>query len=105
MFYSEVNGIIFVIDGSDYSRLIIVKELINTLEKDLETETPIVFLINKQDLEQSLNKTQIKQFLNIDKLDTKFIYSLENSIAYSGFGVKEALSFIINKSKMTKSKI
>ena len=49
MFYNDVNGIIFVIDGTDVSRIRIVKEQIQQLDKDLMKSMPVAFLINKQD--------------------------------------------------------
>ena len=54
MFYNDVNGIIFVIDGTDVSRIRIVKEQIQQLDKDLMKSMPVAFLINKQDIENSM---------------------------------------------------
>ncbi len=76
MFYNEVDGIIFVIDGTDTKRLGIVKELTEQMEKDLETPTPIVFLVNKQDIEGALGKTEVKDFLNLDRLESNFIWAI-----------------------------
>jgi len=95
MFYEDVNGIIFVIDGSDYARVNIVKEIVEKLDKDLQRKLPVVFLINKQDIEGSLNKGEIKNYLNLDKLDSNFIWTMKNCIGFTGFGIKEAVNFIL----------
>lgn len=77
MFYEEINGIVFVIDGTDSNRLKVVKEEIEKLDKDLEKKLPVVFLINKQDVEGALNKGDIKNFIDIDKLDSNFIWTMK----------------------------
>ena len=76
MFYNEVSGIFFVVDSTDVGRLQIVKELIQQLDKDLQKIMPIAFLINKQDIENSMNMDQIKNYLEIDKINTKFIWKI-----------------------------
>lgn len=76
MFYNDVNGIIFVIDGTDVSRIRIVKEQIQQLDKDLMKSMPVAFLINKQDIENSMTIDQIKDYLEIDKINTHFIWKI-----------------------------
>lgn len=77
MFYEDIHGIVFVIDGADQPRLKLVKEEISMLDKDLERKMPIMFLINKQDIEGALNKQQIKDIIDIDYLDNNYIWSMK----------------------------
>ena len=70
MFYDEIKGIIFVIDGSDSRRFNIVKELVENLENTLGKKIPIAFLVNKTDIPGSMTKSELKKFLNLDKLQT-----------------------------------
>ena len=77
MFYDEVKGIVFVIDGSDVRRFNIVKELIENLENLLRKKIPIAFLVNKTDIPGSLTKSELKKFLNLDKLETNFIWTMK----------------------------
>jgi signal recognition particle receptor subunit beta len=77
MFYENIHGIIFVIDGSDTKRIKIVKEQIEKLDKDLPNKLPIAFLINKQDIEGALNKNDILDFIDLDRLDTNFICTIK----------------------------
>ena len=76
MFYNDVHGIIFVIDSTDIKRMRILNELIVEVDKDLKRPIPIVFLVNKQDVEHSLKLEDIKNFLDFDKADTNFIWKV-----------------------------
>ena len=76
MFYPQVQGIVFVIDGTDVSRLRIVKELIQQLDKDLMKTMPIAFAVNKQDIENSMPVDQIKDYLEVDKINTHFLWKI-----------------------------
>lgn len=77
MFYKEVTGIIFVIDGTDDRRIKIVKELIEEIDRDLDDKMPIAFLVNKQDIEGALNKSQVKEFIDLDRLESNFIWTIK----------------------------
>jgi signal recognition particle receptor subunit beta len=77
MFYNDVHGIIFVIDSTDIKRMRILNDLIAEVDKDLKRPIPIVFLVNKQDVEKSLTLEDIKNFLDFDKADTNFIWKVE----------------------------
>jgi ADP-ribosylation factor-like protein 6 len=77
MFYENIQGIMFVIDGSDTKRIKIVKEQIEKLNKDLKQKIPIAFLINKQDIEGALGKSDFQDFLDLDRLDTNFIWTIK----------------------------
>ena len=77
MFYDEVKGIVFVIDGADVKRLNIVKELVDNLENQLGKKIPIAFLVNKTDIPGSLNKSELKKFFGLDKLESNFIWTMK----------------------------
>ena len=77
MFYEDVHGIFFVIDGADQSRLKIVKDLVEKLDQDLGRKLPVVFLVNKQDIEGAFNKNDVKDFIELDKLDSNFIWTIK----------------------------
>ena len=77
MFYDEVKGIIFVIDASDTKRFNIVKDLVDNMENLLNKKIPIAFLVNKTDIPGAMTKTELKQFLNLDKLETNFIWIIK----------------------------
>lgn len=94
MFYNDVHGIIFVIDGTDISRIRIVKELITQLDKDLVKMMPICFLVNKQDINNSMTVEEIKDHLEVDRVNTNFIWKFVRGVAYNGIGITDAINFI-----------
>ena len=94
MFYPEIHGIIFVIDSTDVKRIMVCKDLISEVDKDLNRAIPIVFYVNKQDVENSLKLHDIKDILEIDKADSNFIWKIVRGVAYTGKGTSEAIKFI-----------
>jgi signal recognition particle receptor subunit beta len=77
MFYKECQGIVFVIDATDIKRLKLIKEEIGKIDKNLEYKLPISFLANKQDIEGSMKKAELKEYLDIDRLDSNFIWNMK----------------------------
>ena len=97
-FYNEVDGIIFVIDGTDVGRMKVVKELIQDLDNNLDKMIPVVFMVNKQDIiNKSLTVEQIKNFIELDRMTTDFMWHIVKSISYNGTGINEAIDYIINE--------
>ena len=75
-FYNEVHAIIYVIDSTDFGRLIVNKEILAQMDKDLQKQIPIAFLINKQDIEKSLTPEQVKEICEIDRPNSNFIWKV-----------------------------
>ena len=95
--YNQIDGIIFVIDGSDLGRLSVVKELLKKLFNEISEKIPVSILVNKFDLNNCINKSLLQSYLELDLLDTKFNWQILNSISYSLLGVKESVKFILSK--------
>ena len=94
-FYNEVDGIIFVIDGTDVGRMHLIKGLINDLDNNLEKNIPVVFMVNKQDIvDKSLNVEQVKNIIEIDRMATDFNWHIVKSVSYTGEGINEAFDYI-----------
>ena len=97
-FYNEVDGIIFVIDGTDVGRMRIIKDLIHDLDNNLDDMIPVVFMVNKQDMiEKSLTVEQVKNYIELDRMATDFNWHIVKSISFSGEGINEALEYILNE--------
>ena len=97
-FYNEVDGIIFVIDGTDVGRMRIIKDLIHDLDNNLDDMIPVVFMVNKQDIiEKSLTVEQVKNYFELDRMATDFNWHIVKSISFSGEGINEALEYILNE--------
>lgn len=68
-FFSETEGVIFVVDSSDVSRIDEVRNYLFRFDDDKALKNS-VFLIfaNKQDLENSMNSEKLQQKLEIKKI-------------------------------------
>lgn len=77
MFFPDISGIIFVIDGTDEKRLPIVKDLIFDISKQIKDKMPIQFLVNKFDVEGVLDIKTIRQFLELDRLTGNMLWTIK----------------------------
>ncbi|KAL0810626.1 hypothetical protein ABMA28_010740 [Loxostege sticticalis] len=72
-YYSEVHGVIFVIDSSDFSRLdeckIVLEEV---LSHDKISGKPVLVLANKQDKTGAMDDIDVVEKLNIEPLVNKY---------------------------------
>ena len=75
----------------------VVKELIQDLDKNLDKIIPVVFMVNKQDLENSLSVEQVKNFIELDRMATDFSWHIVKSVSYKGIGLNEALDYIVTE--------
>ncbi|CAK1595147.1 unnamed protein product [Parnassius mnemosyne] len=72
-YYSEVHGIIFVIDSSDFSRLDECKAVLEeVLSHDRISGKPVLVLANKQDKDGALDDIDVVEKLNIEPLVNKY---------------------------------
>ncbi|CAG2167623.1 unnamed protein product, partial [Oppiella nova] len=72
-YFALIHGIIFVIDSSDISRVLEVKDVIEeVVSNDKISGKPILVLINKQDIEGALEELDICQYLKLESLINKF---------------------------------
>lgn len=103
-YYSESDGIIFVIDGNDWERIEKVKACFANLtgDEELEGTVPVLILVNKQDLQENVDlAAKIKEtfnpiMANISARECKVL----SCSALKGTGIDEAISWIINKMLM-----
>ncbi|XP_068624498.1 uncharacterized protein [Battus philenor] len=72
-YYSEVHGIIFVIDSSDFSRLDECKAVLEeVLSHDRISGKPVLVLANKQDKDGALDDIDMVEKLKIEPLVNKY---------------------------------
>lgn len=77
MFYQDVTGIFFIIDGTDEKRMPIVRDLIFEMNKQIQNKMPIQFLVNKFDVEGVLEIKTLREYLELDKLNSNLIWSIK----------------------------
>ncbi|XP_049882232.1 uncharacterized protein LOC126378105 [Pectinophora gossypiella] len=72
-YYSEVHGVIFVIDSSDFSRLDECKAVLEeVLSHDKISGKPVLILANKQDKSGALDDIDVVEKLNIEPLVNRY---------------------------------
>lgn len=72
-YYSEVHGVIFVIDSSDFSRLDECRTVLEeVLSHDKISGKPILVLANKQDKQGALDDIDVVEKLDIEPLVNKY---------------------------------
>lgn len=94
-YYSNVDGIVFVIDSSDESRVVECKETFMYLMNEEKLEkVPILVFANKQDLELSLKPDEIIEHMDLNSLQNRY-WSIYPCSAITGEGVKEGMQNLI----------
>ncbi|XP_045780875.1 ADP-ribosylation factor-like protein 13B isoform X2 [Maniola jurtina] len=72
-YYSEVHGVIFVIDSSDFARLEECKSVLEeVLSHDKISGKPVLVLANKQDKSGALDDIDVVEKLNIEPLVNRY---------------------------------
>ncbi|XP_041985962.1 ADP-ribosylation factor-like protein 13B [Aricia agestis] len=72
-YYSEVHGVIFVIDSSDYTRLEECKTVLEeVLSHDKISGKPVLVLANKQDKNGALDDLDVVEKLNIEPMVNRY---------------------------------
>jgi len=71
-YYPGTNGIIFVVDSADKTRLNTAKEELHLLMNEHELQyATLVVVANKQDLPNALKKAEVAKALELDKISRK----------------------------------
>mmetsp|Transcript_51048 Transcript_51048/g.45849 ORF Transcript_51048/g.45849 Transcript_51048/m.45849 type:complete len:174 (+) Transcript_51048:153-674(+) len=71
-YYPGTNGIIFVVDSADKTRLNTAKEELHLLMNEHELQyATLVVVANKQDLPNALKKDEVAKALELDKISRK----------------------------------
>eukprot|EP01111_Echinosteliopsis_oligospora_P003534 TRINITY_DN1555_c0_g1_i2.p1 TRINITY_DN1555_c0_g1~~TRINITY_DN1555_c0_g1_i2.p1 ORF type:complete len:159 (+),score=37.93 TRINITY_DN1555_c0_g1_i2:92-568(+) len=93
-YYPETQGIIFVIDSSDRTRLQEAKEELYRTISDRELNgVPVMIYANKQDLPDAIPVDQLSEVLSLtDIKDRKWL--LQTCVATRGDGLYEGLDWL-----------
>jgi ADP-ribosylation factor protein 1 len=89
-YYQNTEGLAYVIDSSDSGRIEEAsQELRLILEDELMQGVPIVIIANKQDLPNSINRTELVEKLKLNELKNKWFIQLSSAI--KGVGIYESM--------------
>ncbi|MFX0095862.1 MAG: ADP-ribosylation factor family protein [Candidatus Hodarchaeota archaeon] len=81
--------VVYVIDASDRKR---IEESKREYEKFLDKSKKILFLANKQDLDEALGKKEIIDYFELQNLEIP--WHIEETSAFTGEGIRKALNWI-----------
>nr|KAJ3419877.1 ADP-ribosylation factor-like protein 6 [Polyrhizophydium stewartii] len=97
-YFSEADGIIFVIDSADRDRIVVAREeLALMLENKVLAKRPIpvLFLANKMDLENGLSPVECSEALGLDRIRDR-AWNISACNALTGEGLEAGLEWIID---------
>ncbi|XP_042285277.1 ADP-ribosylation factor-like protein 14 [Thunnus thynnus] len=101
-FHQDTAAIVFVVDSSDRQRLEEARrELENTLRSDQLRGRPLILLANKQDVNDALTGTEIKDQFNLKKTCSDRDWFVQPCSASTGVGVQEAFRQVVQMVKLT----
>lgn len=95
-FHQDTAAVVFVVDSSDRDRLNEARrELESTLRSHQLRGRPLILLANKQDVNDALTVTDIKDAFNLSKICSGRDWFVQPCSATTGFGVEEALRRVV----------
>eukprot|EP01111_Echinosteliopsis_oligospora_P017720 TRINITY_DN7788_c0_g1_i2.p1 TRINITY_DN7788_c0_g1~~TRINITY_DN7788_c0_g1_i2.p1 ORF type:complete len:196 (+),score=38.20 TRINITY_DN7788_c0_g1_i2:125-712(+) len=95
-YYSEVQGIIFVLDSADSTRFSEAQSELDTLLRHQALkQVPLLFFANKQDLESIHNINDIKTTFNMKEIERTRDFKLQPLTAITGAGITEGIEWLI----------
>ncbi|CAF0896101.1 unnamed protein product [Adineta steineri] len=97
-YYANTSAIVFVVDSNDRDRIDDASEQLHLMLNEDELKTvPVLIFANKQDLPNRLTLDEMKEKLNLSKLDeTKRKWHLQPSSAPNKEGLEEGFAWIAN---------
>jgi len=107
-YYRTTNGIIFVIDSSDKTRILIAREELQQLlihPDIISRNIPILFFANKMDIRDALSDVGVSYALGLDSITNKS-WHICSSNALSGDGVADGIEWLSSaiKSSMDQAR-
>lgn len=94
-YFEETDGLIWVVDSSDRTRLdICAEQLRQVLFEERLLGASVLVLANKQDLKGSLSAAEIEEVLNLKELGARH-WEIRPCSAYTGEGVREGFDWLI----------
>eukprot|EP01105_Mastigella_eilhardi_P015108 TRINITY_DN3438_c0_g1_i5.p1 TRINITY_DN3438_c0_g1~~TRINITY_DN3438_c0_g1_i5.p1 ORF type:complete len:462 (+),score=90.16 TRINITY_DN3438_c0_g1_i5:765-2150(+) len=97
-YYTNTQGVVFVIDSSDHSRLLEARDamLLPALQDDQLTDVVLLVFCNKQDLPNAMNVGEISDLLDLRHM-IHHKYFLQPCSATTGEGLDEGLDWLLNQ--------
>lgn len=96
-YFSQAQGIVFIIDAADSSRFNEAKKELNiVLEAEELMQVPFLILANKQDFPGAASPSEVAKIFGFDNVDTRRVL-VRGTSALTGEGIDEALTELSSK--------
>lgn len=96
-YYSNIDGVVFVIDSTDALRMCVVKDELTQMLRhaDLsDTKTPFVFFANKMDLAGAKTPMELTQIVELNAVMGDHPMNIFASNALKGSGIDEGIEWL-----------
>ena len=98
-YFEQTDGLIWVVDSGDKLRLEDCKaELQKLLKQEKLAGATLLVFCNKQDIAGALNPKEIREFLEVDKIEGRH-WSIFPCSAMTGEGLLEGIEWVVNDIK------
>jgi ADP-ribosylation factor protein 1 len=100
-YYLETAGLVFVVDSNDRDRISEATEELYKMTKDEDLQNvPVLIFANKQDLPNALTIDEIKEQMNLSKLDEmKVKWHIQPTVATQNKGINEGFQWLADTLK------
>lgn len=96
-FFEQTDGLIWVIDSSDKSRLEICKnELHELLKQEKLIGSTLLIFYNKSDIEGSMSLEDITEFLELKRIKSRH-WAILPSSGFSGKGLLQGMKWLVDE--------
>ncbi|KAM3128697.1 ADP-ribosylation factor-like protein 2 [Paramecium bursaria] len=95
-YFEQTDGVIWVVDSTDKARLDDCKrELVNILKQEKLIGATLLIFCNKQDVLKALSLQQIREYLELDLIETRH-WGVIACSAVTGQGLIEGIDWIVS---------
>ncbi|ERN00487.1 hypothetical protein AMTRI_Chr05g56710 [Amborella trichopoda] len=95
-YFEQTDGLVWVVDSSDFRRLDDCRlELHNLLKEERLSGASLLILANKQDIHGALELKDIAKVLNLDAMDESRHWKIVGCSAYTGEGLLEGFDWLV----------
>ncbi|KAK4471616.1 hypothetical protein MN116_005027 [Schistosoma mekongi] len=94
-YFTGSQGLIFVVDSSDRDRIEEARQELHRIAADREMQDAVILVFaNKQDLPNAMKPNEIQECLKLTKLRDGRLWYVQPSIATTGEGLYEGLTWL-----------
>lgn len=95
-YFEATDGVVWVVDSTDRERIALCKKELDTiLQQERLASASLLILANKQDIEGAMESTEIRDALDLDRIQRRH-WSIQPCSAATRTGVEEGIVWLVN---------